>query len=103
MVEKWILAAVIGIALFLTGFAKGCAYDKRQYAEAETRFAVRTEVITKVEKVEVPKFIKQIEWLKETETKLVEAANAEPINVPGCNLSPERVRRIREAATGLPQ
>lgn len=103
MIEKWLLVVVIGAALFLTGFAKGCSYNKQQYAEAETRFAVRTEVITKVEKVEVPKVVEKIKWLKETETKLIVEANNEPINVPSCNLSDSRLRRITAAATGLPE
>ena len=100
--ERIAIYLLILVAAFSTGFVKGCAHNQQQYKEAETRFVERVKVVKEIERVEVPKFIKQIQWLKETEVKLVEAANAEPINVPSCNLSDDRVRRINQAAAGNP-
>lgn len=90
----------IAAALFFTGFIKGCQHEQAQYKEAETRFVERVKVVKEIERVEVPKLVTKIEWLTQTETKLIEAAHAEPPNPAACDLSPDRVRRIGQAATG---
>lgn len=100
--EKWAIIAAIGIALFFTGFIKGCEHEQVKYKEAETRFVERVKVVKQIEKVEVPVFRDRIQWLKETETKLIEAAKNETPNPSACDLSPWRVRRITEAAAGNP-
>lgn len=103
--QKWGTLLAIGVALFLTGFVKGCQHEQADYKEAETKFIERVKVVTKIEKVEVPVFRDRIQWLKETETRLIEAAKNETINAPVapvCDLSPWRVQRITEAATGHP-
>ena len=100
--EKWGIAAAVGVALFFTGFIKGCQHEQAEYKEAETKFIERVKVVKEIERIEVPVFRDRIQWLKETEVKLIEAAKNEPVNAPVCDLSPWRVRRISEAATGNP-
>lgn len=100
--EKWAIVLAIGVALFFTGFIKGCQYEQAEYKEAETKFIERVKVVTQIEKVEVPAFRERIQWLKETETKLIEAAKNETPTPSACDLSPWRVRRITEAAAGNP-
>lgn len=102
----WLIRPLIYLAIcagcFGTGFIKGCQHEQAGAKEAETKFVERVKVVKEIERVEVPKLVTKIEWLHHTETKLIEAANAEPPNPSACDLSADRVRRISQAATGHP-
>ena len=100
--QKWAAMLLIAVALFATGFVKGCQHEQADYKEAETKFVERVKVVKEIERVEVPVYRDRIQWLKETETRLIEAAKNETLNAPVCDLSPWRVQRITEAATGHP-
>jgi len=94
---------VIGIALAVMGWMGGCQYAQSDLKEAKIEFVERVKVVKEVEKVEVPKFITRIvEREKAAETLLTEAKN-DPPNPAVCDLSPDRVRRIRLSATGSPE
>lgn len=97
---RWATIALLMLAAAATGFVKGCAYQDANYAAEKTLFVERTKEIVKVERVEVVKFKTQIEWLTQTETKLIEAAKNDPPNPDSCDFSPERLQRLRLAATG---
>lgn len=92
----------VAAALFAAGFVKGCEHAQSDYKDAETKFIERVKVVKEIERVEVPKLVTKIEWLNHTETKLIEAANADPPNPSACDLSADRVRRINQSATGNP-
>lgn len=105
-IPDWLIRPLIYLAIcaacFATGFIKGCQHEQADVKEAEVKFAERVKVIKEIERVEVPKLVTKIEWLNHTETKLIEAANAEPPNPAVCDLSDGRVRRINQAATANP-
>lgn len=101
-IKRWLAILVMVVVAFGAGFIKGCEHDQQQYKEAETRFVERVKVVKSIERVEVPIFRDRIQWLTHTETQLIEAAKSEIPNPAMCDLSPERVRRISEAATGHP-
>ena len=103
LLERIGIYLLILAATFATGFVKGCAHEQQQYKEAETKFIERVKVVKEIERIEVPKLVTKIQWLHHTETQLIEAAKNETPNPDSCDLSPERVRRLREAATGLPE
>lgn len=100
LLMRWATIALMIAAAFGAGFIKGCAHQDANYAEAKTVFVERAKEIVKIERVEVVKFKTQIEWLKETETQLIEAAKNDPPNPAVCDFSPERLQRLRLAATG---
>lgn len=100
LLVRWAMIALMIAAAFGAGFIKGCAHQDANYAEAKTVFVERAKEIVKIERVEVVKFKTQIEWLKETETQLIEAAKNDPPNPAVCDFSPERLQRLRLAATG---
>ena len=92
----------IAVGLVLTGFVKGCEHESAKYKEAETKFVERVKVVKEIERVEVPKFVEKVKWLTETKTLLIEAAKNEAPNPAVCDFSPDRLRRLRQAATGNP-
>jgi len=100
LLMRWATIALMIAAAFGAGLIKGCAHQDANYAEAKTVFVERAKEIVKIERVEVVKFKTQIEWLKETETQLIEAAKNDPPNPAVCDFSPERLQRLRLAATG---
>ena len=100
--QRWAVMLAMGAALFATGFVKGCQHEQADAKEAATVFVERVKVVKEIERVEVPKLVKQIEWLTHTETQLIEAAKNETPNPAMCDLSPERVRRINQSAAANP-
>lgn len=97
------LLIVIGIAIGVMGWLGGCQYAQQDQKIAETQFVERVKVVKEIERVEVPKFITRIvEREKAAETLITEAKNDSP-NPVVCDLSPDRVRRIRLSATGSPE
>lgn len=101
--QRWAVMAAIGAALFATGFVKGCQHEQADAKEAATVFVERVKVVKEIERVEVPKLVKQIEWLTHTETQLIEAAKNDTPNPASCDFSPDRLQRLRLAATGNPE
>lgn len=100
MVQRLVAYLLVGLALFGTGFVKGCQHEQADAKEAATVFVERVKVVKEIERVEVPKLVKQIEWLTHTETTLIEAAKNDTPNPASCDFSPERLQRLRLAATG---
>jgi coenzyme F420-reducing hydrogenase delta subunit len=100
--ERIAIYLVLLALSFGAGFIKGCEHDQQQYKEAETKFIERTKIVKEIERVEVPVFKDRIQWLTETKYSLIEAAKNETPNPAVCDLSPDRVRRIGQAATGNP-
>lgn len=90
------------IAAGVMGWLGGCNYAKQDIKAAETVFVERVKVVKEIEKIEVPKFVTKIQWLKETQTQLIEAAKNEEPNPVSCDLSADRVLRISQSATGNP-
>lgn len=102
MIEKWLTLLLMIVASFGAGFMKGCEHAQADFKQAETRFLERVKVVKEIERVEVPVFRDRIQWLTHTETQLITEAKNETPNPAVCDLSPDRVRRINEAATGHP-
>jgi hypothetical protein len=100
--ERIAIYLLLLVLAFFSGFIKGCSHEKQQYKEAETKFIERTKIVKEIERVEVPKFIEKVKWLNHTETVLIEAAKNETPNPAVCDFSPDRVRRINQAATATP-
>lgn len=103
VVQRIAAYLLVGAALLATGFVKGCQYEQADAKEAATVFVERVKVVKEIERVEVPKFVKQIEWLTHTETQLIEAAKNDTPNPASCDFSPDRLQRLRLAATGNPE
>lgn len=99
LVVRWGTIALMIAVAFGAGFIKGCAHQDANYAEAKTIFVERAKEIVKIERVEVVKFKTQIEWLTQTETQLIEASKHDTPNPDSCDFSPDRLQRLRIAAT----
>lgn len=93
----------LGAALFATGFVKGCVHEQKAYKEAETIFITKAAQIVEVEKrVEVPKFIQVTTTIHTESEKLIKEAISAIPNPDVCDFADERLRRLRQAATGNP-
>jgi len=95
---------LIVVCAFGAGFIKGCEHDQQQYKEAETKFVTKAAQIVEVEKrVEVPKFIQTVTTIHTESEKLVQEARNETPNPDVCDFAPDRLSRLRQAATGNSQ
>lgn len=104
MLEKTAIWLILVACAFCAGFIKGCEHDQQQYKEAETKFLTQAAQIVEVEKrIEVPKFIQSVTTIHTESEKLIQEARNETPNPDVCDFSPERVRRLRVAATGNSQ
>ena len=97
MVQRIVAYLLVGLALFGTGYVKGCQHEQADAKEAATVFVERVKVVKEIERVEVPKYIRVVEQIKSTGEALIIEAKNEPINPAACNLSADRVRRINQA------